>query len=323
MARNEHVIHASPSEVFGVLAEPRSYAYWVLGSREIRGADAAWPAPGSCFHHTVNIGPLRVKDSTEVEEAEPGRRLKLKARARPFGNARIEIALDELPDGTRVTMVEEAADVPSAFLFQPLTHLFVRRRNVRSLERLAELAEGRVRLPGDEPEGCDGSPGRWGAAVNPLLPGRAEARRRGAAAIARGALAGVAGALAMSASTNAEMRLRQRAPSDAPARTIERLLGMKIRGRRGRMRAAAAGHLVTSVALGAGRGAMDAADVPSAGAAAATFGLALVPEIVVVPALGAADPPWRWSLTETAISLGHHAVYAGTVVLAYERLRRR
>jgi hypothetical protein len=131
----------------------------------------------------------------------------------------------------------------------------------------------------------------------------------------------VAGALAMSASTNAEMRLRRRPPSDAPARAIERILGTKLRGRR-RLRGAAAGHLVASVALGAARGAIDAAGVPPAAAAAATLGLALVPELVVVPALGATDPPWEGGATESAISLGHHAVYAAAVVLAYDRLRQ-
>jgi hypothetical protein len=168
-----------------------------------------------------------------------------------------------------------------------------------------------VPLPGDEPHG---------PVVNPLLQGRIQARRRAAAALARGALSGVAGALAMSASTNAEMRLRRRAPSDAPARAIERLLGTKIRGKRRRMRAATAGHLVASLALGTARGAMDAANVPRAAAAAATLGLALVPELVVVPALGATDPPWEWGAAETAISVAHHAVYAGTVELTYQRL---
>lgn len=316
MARTERLIHASPSAVFDVLADPRSYVYWVIGSREIRDSDAGWPRPGSRFAHTVNVGPLRVQDHTEVEQLEPGRRLQLRAKARPFGTARVSLELDPVAEGTHVTMVEQAADSLSAFLFQPLTHLAVQRRNARSLDRLAELAEGRRPIPGEEPDARVRWPGEGGAVVNPTLHGR----RRPAPAIARGALAGLAGAALMSVSTNAEMRLRGRPPSDAPARAIERLLGIRIRGRRKRMRAVAAGHVATSVGVGAARGALDAAGVPVGAAAAATLALALVPELVVVPATGAAAPPWRWSPAEGAISVLHHAVYAGTVVAAYEAL---
>ncbi len=319
MARIERLIQASPSAVFDVLADPRSYVYWVIGSREIRESDADWPRPGSRFAHTVNVGPLRVQDHTEVEELEPGRRLQLRAKARPFGTARVSLELDPVAEGTRVTMVEQAADSLSAFIFQPLTHLAVRRRNAHSLGRLAELAEGRRPMPGDEPEARVRTPGEGGAVVNPTLHGRRR-RRRPAPAVARGALAGLAGAALMSVSTNAEMRLRGRAPSDAPARAIERLLRIRIRGRRDRMRAVAAGHVATSVGIGAARGALDVAGMPVRAAGAATLALALVPELVIVPAVGATAPPWRWSPADGAISVLHHAVYAGTVIAAYEAL---
>ena len=49
MARNEHLVHASPAAVFGVLADPRSYAYWVVGSKEVRDADRTWPQPAAAF----------------------------------------------------------------------------------------------------------------------------------------------------------------------------------------------------------------------------------------------------------------------------------
>lgn len=318
MARTERVIDATPSAVFDVLADPRSYVYWVIGSREVRDADPSWPEPGSRFHHTVNVGPLRIRDHTRVEDVDRGRCLQLKAKARPFGTARITIRLQQESGGTRVTMVEDAADSLTAFIFQPLTHLAVRHRNVRSLERLAELAEGRIPMPGDEPQAGSRRPGEPGPVVNPTLHGR----DRAAAALGRGALAGLAGAMTMSVSTNAEMRLRGRPPSDAPAKAIEQILGTRIKGRRRRLRAAAAGHLVASVGLGCARGGMDAAGVPGAAADAATFALALVPEVVVVPALGASPAPTRWGAAETAISVLHHGVYAGTVIAVYGALAR-
>jgi len=323
MARNHRVIDAPPSAVFEVLSDPRSYAYWVIGSREVRDMDPEWPRPGSRFGHTVNVGPLRVQDYTSVEEVEPERRLQLRAKARPFGTARIELELEPADDeGTRVTIVEQAADPLTAFLFQPLIHLAVWRRNARSLDRLAELAEGRKPIPGEELEAPAREPGEDGVVVNPALHDKPERRRRAVGALGRGAIAGVAGAATMSISTNVEMRVRGRAPSDAPAKTIERLTGTKIRGRRRRMRAAAAGHVLASLGVGLARGALGAAGVPPAAAAAATAGLAMFPELVVVPATGAAAPPWRWSAEDAAISLLHHGVYAGTVVAVYAAMAR-
>lgn len=171
MAQNERYIDASPDEVFMVLADPRGYAYWVIGSVAIREADDAWPAPGTRFHHTVGMGPLRIKDHTVVEKVKPGRFLQLKTKARPLGNARVKLELEPDNGGTRVTMIEDPADKPTAFVFLPLTHLLMRGRNVRSLDRLAELAEGKRPIP----SATDGS----GADLNG--PGEApnpKARRR-------------------------------------------------------------------------------------------------------------------------------------------------
>jgi uncharacterized protein YndB with AHSA1/START domain len=169
MASTDRLIQAPPARVFEVLADPRSYAYWVLGSREIRAADPEWPQPGSRFHHTVSFGFFHVRDHTEVEKADPGRFLQLKANARPFGTARVKLDLEPEGEGTRVKMTEQAGDTLSAFLFQPLTHLLLRRRNDYSLERLAELAEGRKPMPGEEPEARVRHPGEGGAVINPTL----------------------------------------------------------------------------------------------------------------------------------------------------------
>lgn len=143
MARNEQIVRATPEEVFAVLADGRGYGHWVVGSSEIRAVDAGFPGVGSRFHHKVGVGPFKVADHTEVLECDPPRRLKLRARARPFGTAFVTLELRAMPDDTtRVVLVEDAADPLTRLLFNPLTHLFVRRRNVESLRRLQELAEG-------------------------------------------------------------------------------------------------------------------------------------------------------------------------------------
>lgn len=324
MSRNEHIIEAPPRAVFAVLADPRSYAYWVIGSIEIREADRNWPEKGSRFHHTVGMGPLRTKDYTVVEDVRPGEFLQLQTKTRPLGNARVKLELEEAGAGTCVTMIEDPADKPTAFLFNPLTHLLMHGRNSRSLERLAELAEGRRPMPGEEAGASSRTPHGEGTVVNP----EARERRQGGgvtilALMGRGALAGLAGAMVMSASTNAEMRLRGRPPSYAPAKTIAKLFGVSIRGERRKKMLGTVGHVATAVPLGVVRGLLDRLGLGPRSASAALFGLAMAPEILVVPALGAADPPWKWSAEDTAISILHHGVFAAGTTAAYELLAAR
>ena len=198
MARNEHLIHAPPETVFGVLSDPRSYAYWVVGSEEIRDADVTWPAPGSRFHHTVKIGPVRLKDHSEVEDVRPGRFLQLRVKGRPLGTARVKLELDRADGGTRVTMIEDPAYTASALVFNPVTHLLVRERNVRSLDRLAELAEGRAPIPGEEPGAPHHTPHGNGRVQNPAARGRRQAMGEMLVAVARGMGAGLAVGLVVS-----------------------------------------------------------------------------------------------------------------------------
>lgn len=303
MARNERLVHASSAAVFDVLADPRSYAYWVVGTREVRDADGSWPARGSHLHHTVKTGPLRIKDVSRVEDVQAGRFLQLKVKGRPLGTARVKLELEEADGDTRVTMTEDPADRFSQCLSTPLKHLLVHRRNARSLDRLAELAEGRIAMPGEAEE--SGRTAQLGDAV------------------VRGAVAGFAGAMAMSVSTHLEMRVRDRPPSDAPARALARILGVSPRGKQRKMHLALAGHLATSVSIGAAGGALRSAGRRPGPMGAALFGLALVPELVIVPGLGAASPPWRWSRVDWAVTVGHHGVYAAATNVAYALLDAR
>lgn len=141
MATNERVIRAPVEKVFTVLADPESYAHWVVGANEIRSYDAAWPKTGTTFHHTQGKWPLTVKDTSSVLEVEQDRRLVLEVRTRPFVVARVALELTPEGDGTRVRMTE----FPTGGLLKPvhnpvfdlLTHL----RNSLGLDRLARLAE--------------------------------------------------------------------------------------------------------------------------------------------------------------------------------------
>ena len=142
MAINEIHIDRPPERVFAVLADYRGYGDWVVGSRFMRGADPGFPAAGTRFHHQVGVGPLHLNDHTRVIEIDPPRRLVLRAKARPlFGTAVVDLRLEPRDGGTHVTMREDPGDPLTAIVFQPLTHLLVRGRNVKSLRRLKDLAE--------------------------------------------------------------------------------------------------------------------------------------------------------------------------------------
>jgi uncharacterized protein YndB with AHSA1/START domain len=122
MAHNEIHVDAAPESVFDVLADPRSYARWVVGSKQIRAADSAWPAAGATFDHSVGVGPLVVHDGTTVRASDRPRRLELLVRVRPFTQAVVTLRLYADADGTRVEMDEHPVDRRSRLmLFNPLT----------------------------------------------------------------------------------------------------------------------------------------------------------------------------------------------------------
>jgi uncharacterized protein YndB with AHSA1/START domain len=140
VSTNRRFIPAPPETVWRVLADPRSYGYWVVGSKRIRDADASWPAPGSRFHHTVGFGPLTVDDHTESLAADPPRRLVLRAKARPLGLAKVEIELRPEPGGTCVTLTENPTGVQRPLAYFPPLQLLAWARNAESLARIERLA---------------------------------------------------------------------------------------------------------------------------------------------------------------------------------------
>ena len=132
--------------------------------------------------------------------------------------------------------------------------------------------------------------------------------------------AGAAGTAAMSVSTTVEMKLRGRPPSQAPAGAIERLTGWSPGTREGRERLGTVAHAAFGTLLGLARGAIGALGLREPAASAAFLTIAWAPDLVVVPALGAADPPWRWGAAELAISAWHHVVYVAAAGVAHEAL---
>jgi len=142
---------------------------------------------------------------------------------------------------------------------------------------------------------------------------------RVAVALGRGIVAGAAATAAMTVASTAEMKLRGREASAAPAKVAGKLIGAKPRKRAGQ-RFATVAHLATGVSLGTSRGLLDVAGVHGAAAPAAFFATAWLPELIAVPAAGAAPPPWRWGALEIAISAFHHGVYAAAGEGTYRAL---
>jgi uncharacterized protein YndB with AHSA1/START domain len=134
-------IEAPPEDVFAVLADPERYVEWVVGTTDTEGLDAEWPAPGSRLRYRVGVGPFGFSDVTEVVEAQPPRRVALRAHMRPFGTTAIEMVLTPEPGGTRLVMREEPASGLVRATHTRLTDIVLGRRNEAALGRLRQLVE--------------------------------------------------------------------------------------------------------------------------------------------------------------------------------------
>lgn len=144
-ATSSKVIDVPAAAVALVLADPRTYDGVVVGSRRIRWFDARWPEVGSRFHHTVGVGPLSLRDHSEVVADELPDRLVLSVHARPLGSAEVEFLVTPEPSGVRVDVTETPTSGLLALTWSPLLALLTRRRNDTLLARLEKVARQRAR----------------------------------------------------------------------------------------------------------------------------------------------------------------------------------
>lgn len=145
MSTTSRPISATPAQVWSVLADGWLYPLFVVGASRMRDVDDTWPAVGSRLHHSVGTWPLLINDTTEVLEVEEDRRIVLKARGWPAGEARVEISLRPTADATVVTIVENATAGPGALIPKPVQDVQLHVRNKEALRRLAFVVEGRTR----------------------------------------------------------------------------------------------------------------------------------------------------------------------------------
>jgi uncharacterized protein YndB with AHSA1/START domain len=152
VATVETYIEGTPSEVYSVLSNGWYYSGWVVGTSHMQAVEEAWPAAGSRLFHASGVWPAVVADETIVDEVVPNERLVMTARGRPFGEARVEIALALEGDGTRVTLTETPIQGPASWMHNRIADLILRRRNVESLARLASISERRTAPRRTDPE---------------------------------------------------------------------------------------------------------------------------------------------------------------------------
>ena len=138
-ATTERTLPAPRQTVWKALQRAENYPRWIVGAKEFRGVDDSWPQPRSRFYHSVGVGPLKLKDETELVSTRDGVEVVLLARARPAGRARVTITLEDDDGGTRVHMEEHAVTGPGAYLPRLLHDPFINVRNSRALRRLSRL----------------------------------------------------------------------------------------------------------------------------------------------------------------------------------------
>ncbi len=143
MTVNTRLVHATPEQVWDVLADGWLYPVWVVGASRMREVEDAWPAVGSKLHHSVGLWPLLIDDNTEVLESVPGVSLTLRARAWPVGEAHVHLRLEPAGAETEVRIEEKAVSGPGAFVPPPIEGVTLKWRNTETLRRLAFIAERR------------------------------------------------------------------------------------------------------------------------------------------------------------------------------------
>jgi uncharacterized protein YndB with AHSA1/START domain len=147
MSTNRLTIHASPEEVFAVLADANTYEHWVVGCDDIRAVEGDWPAVGSKFFHTVGVGPIKTKDNTKVLEVEAPHKLVLEARARPAGVAKVIFRLVPIEGGTDVSIEEYPIKGVAKVIHNPVQDGLIKVRNVETLRRLDKQVQERKGTP--------------------------------------------------------------------------------------------------------------------------------------------------------------------------------
>jgi hypothetical protein len=143
-----------------------------------------------------------------------------------------------------------------------------------------------------------------------------------AADFGKGLFAGLAGTVAMTASSTLEMKLSGRAASETPAEAAEAVLDVEPKDEEAEARFSNLVHWGYGIGWGSVRGLLASAGLTGPAATVTHLGLLWGSEQLVLPALNVSAPVFKYGGKATATDLLHHTVYAAATGLAYAYLDR-
>ena len=121
MSTTTRIVHATPDEVWKVLADGWLYPLWVVGASRMREVDDTWPAVGSKLHHSVGAWPLLLDDNTEVTAVEPpASRCRCAPAPGRWARRRCTSTCSPVGTDTEVRIEEDAVSGPGTLAPKPL-----------------------------------------------------------------------------------------------------------------------------------------------------------------------------------------------------------
>ncbi|PXY36464.1 hypothetical protein [Prauserella flavalba] len=142
-------------------------------------------------------------------------------------------------------------------------------------------------------------------------------------ALWEGPAAGAAGVLAMTLGEKVEQRLTGRPDSHVPARTMQRLTGMRERAGRQPAPVNLAMHIGQGILLGVLRSVMAHAGLRGPWSSAKFAVVRLTNDQILENATGVGSPPPTWPRQELVVDLLHKTVYAFTTGVVADALAAR
>ncbi|MFF9472149.1 SRPBCC family protein [Streptomyces roseolus] len=145
MAVRHRLVHATPHQVWDVLADATRYADWVVGTSESRPARGQWPALDSALEYTVALGPWTVSGTTVVRRVEAPRELELEVDSGPVGTARVAIEVRPWGEESLVIVDEHPLRGMGGALHNAAVDALIQLRHRNMLKRLAAVVEDHAR----------------------------------------------------------------------------------------------------------------------------------------------------------------------------------
>ncbi|WP_030294739.1 SRPBCC family protein [Streptomyces katrae] len=141
MAVRHRLIHATPQQVWDVLADASSYAAWVVGTSESRVARGPWLELDSALEYTVKIGPWTGSGTTVVRRVNTLRELELEVDSGPVGTARVAIEVRPWGRDSLVIVDEHPLHGIGGTLHNAVFDALIQLRHRDMLRRLADVVE--------------------------------------------------------------------------------------------------------------------------------------------------------------------------------------